>query len=276
MTMTTTMLSHVANHDIAFSTKQLSRLCCEHLRPWIVPFAGNELSKGYHIMKHQNTFVAIVGLAAWIHSTWSFSVVIGGEVPPLAAISDAPRWLYWVLPGAAAAAAVDVGLISLAAQFKAGRGNRAKLVTFAVLSFISYLGQALFSLSHGGRYVPSGGLSVHSVAVASVVWEGLIWALPAALPITLILWAWSDMRPAERADSATHVEPLVETVVVEPTRSSLDVTLQPALDAPHEFTAVCEFCGWTTEPKPFQEKADQAMRMHHQRHCTKIKQEIPQ
>jgi hypothetical protein len=237
----------------------------------------NELRKGYHKMKrnHSNLFVIIVGLAAWIHSTWSFSVVIGGEVPALTGLADGPRWLYWVLPGAAAAAAIDIGLINLSAQFRVGRGNRAKLVTFAVLSIISYLGQALFSLSHGGRYVPSTGLSPLSVTVASVVWEGLIWALPAALPITLILWAWSDMRPAESPEPTTRVEPLAETMIITPDLSQLDRPLQPALEAPQQFSAICSGCG-KEFVKLSQDKADQALRTHQQLHCTKIKQEVEQ
>ncbi len=141
-------------------------------------------------------FVLVVGLAAWIHSLWSFSVIIGGDAPVIATWQDVARWLYWALPGMAAAAAVDIGLISLAAQFRNGHGNRAKLVTFGVLSLISYLGQALFALSHGGKYVPSSGLSAFSVSVASVVWELLIWTLPAALPVVLVLWAWSDSQKA--------------------------------------------------------------------------------
>jgi len=218
-------------------------------------------------MKHQNTFVTIVGIAAWVHSTWSFSTVIGGEVPLIASWVDIPRWLYWILPGAAAAAAVDVGLISLAAQFRLGKGARPKLVTFAVLSFISYLGQALFSLSHGGQYIPSTGLSSASVAIASVVWELLIWLLPAALPVTLILWAWSDMTPTKHEpDAPNNPEPLI---ISQPETVELQLAAVEQAQIPAEITLTCEYCQ-KSYSKPTLENAQRALSMHQNRHCTAI------
>lgn len=219
-------------------------------------------------MKHKgNLFVVIVGLAAWIHSTWSFSVVIGGDVPAITLWQDVARWLYWVMPGAAAAAAVDVGLISLAAQFRAGSGNRAKLVTFGVLSAISYIGQALFALSHGGKYVPSAGLSPTSTAVASVVWELLIWALPAALPITLLLWAWSDMQPQQPPVTALvpTQDPLTITANHDHGSNAELITLEPS--QPDGFTLTCPDCGKAFY-KLTEKEAKRALTTHQTLHCT--------
>jgi hypothetical protein len=201
-------------------------------------------------MNHKsNLFVVIVGIAAWIHSTWSFSVVIGGDTPPINQWIDVIRWLYWIAPGAAAAAAVDVGLISLASQFRGGGGNRARLVTFGVLATISYLGQALFALSHGGRYQPSAGLSPLSVSVAGLVWEVLIWALPAALPVTLLLWAWADMQPASEAAALTVIDqPAAEPLIISTPPSAL--------------VATCEHCGKTLGEYETEGRVKAALRGH--------------
>lgn len=217
---------------------------------------------------NHNLFVVIVGVAAWVHSSWTFASVIGGNSPvsQILGVGDGLHWLYWFLPAAASAAAIDVGMINLAEQFKHGRGSTAKLVTFGVLSCISYIAQALFALSHGGSYEPSAGLSPQSAAAAHFVWELLIWALPGALPITLILWAWADTQgtPTKEVSKAEFDPP----TTVEPVRRvkrmpkiTYELATKPIELEGGVQQVICEKCGWKKE-YPDEEFAYRGLSMH--------------
>lgn len=208
---------------------------------------------------HGNAFVLIVGLAAWLHSSWAFANIIGGASPAdsiewfFKGIVNALNFLYWFGPAAGAAASIDVGMIMLAGQFREGKGSKAKLITFAVLSVISYTGQLLFSLSHSSPFHPSPGLSPVSVSIAGFVWEVFVWILPGALPGVLVLWAWGDVQQPEPIPPAPPLPPQevveeVSIVVVEPAKPAPVVVKEPVPelgDGVTGITAHCTACGWT-------------------------------
>lgn len=239
-------------------------------KTWLVPHFYGVNKRENKVNKHGNLFVVIVGLAAWLHSSWAFATVIGGSTPVtvIGSVSDLFHWLYWYGPGAAAAAAVDVGMINLAAQFKRGQGTRARLTTFAALSVISYVGQVLFSVSHSGAYTPSVGLSEFSASIAAVVWQLFIWLLPATLPVTLILWAWSDVQ----APTVQKSEPETQVIIENPVETAVTVVEEPKEVKKQNFLAACPKCGWQ---RLYDDPGTAARALQtHTRTCTGVKVEI--
>lgn len=158
-----------------------------------------------HVPEH--TFVTIVGIAAFIHSTWTVATFSGGLAPtvqasdPGAAILSTLAWLWWVIPGALAAFALEVGQVVTARQIQAGVGRKlnlrlfklnVKTLTFVILSAATYLLQLTYLLHHYPDLAIAAGLSETSRQAAKTVMEIVTWGMPLLLPISMLLFTAGD------------------------------------------------------------------------------------
>lgn len=155
----------------------------------------------------EHTFVTIVGIAAFIHSTWTVATFSGGVAPeviggePGKLILTILSWLWWVLPGALAAFALEVGQVVTARQIQRGVGRRLTLIrwsmnvktlTFVILSAATYLLQLAYLLHHYPLSPISAGIPVDDVPAANMVMRIIIWGMPLLLPISMLLFTAGD------------------------------------------------------------------------------------
>lgn len=164
-------------------------------------------------MKHikripEHTFVTIVGIAAFIHSTWTVATFSGGIAPtvsggdPGAAILSILAWSWWVIPGALSAFALEVGQVVTARQIQAGIGRKlhipkvgdlnVKTLTFVILSAATYLLQLTYLLHHFPDLPIAPGLSEKSRYAAQTVMEIVTWGMPLLLPISMLMFTAGD------------------------------------------------------------------------------------
>lgn len=154
-------------------------------------------------IKHlsEQPFVAIVGIAALIHSTWTVATFSGGVGPSVKDWITGLAWLWWVLPGFLAAFALEVGQVVTARQIQRGTGRKlriwrwslnVKTLTFVVLSAATYLLQLTYLLHHYPDLPIASGLSAASQNAAHVVMEIVIWGMPLLLPMSMLMFTAGD------------------------------------------------------------------------------------
>jgi hypothetical protein len=167
-------------------------------------------------------FLTAVSIAAISHSTWSFAVMFTGLEPyPQFTWS----WWAWVLPSAIMAFSIDIGLLSLAYQIRAGQRNPSKLAAFAVLSGAMFYAQFVYISSHMPALALAAGVRAEWAEVVQLVRDCSIWILPALLPVALILYAFSDKDPA-------HTEAVATAPTVDDTRAPLIVNIEDDMQQP--------------------------------------------
>lgn len=166
-------------------------------------------------------------------------------------------WVLWIVPGLLLAFSVDVGLLSLAHQIRSGQRNRAKLLTFFVLSLAMAYSQFLYIVAHLPVVAIAAGVRADWQPVLGTVRDLAVVLLPALLPTALILYAFSD-RPAAPAES---------------TERSLNATTSEsalvAVEQPVAYPVACPDCNWSGTYAT-EESARSALRGH-KGHCTRIK-----
>lgn len=147
-------------------------------------------------MKHRvNAFVVLAGFASATHTAFAFSVGIGGEPPAMPHdFFSFVVWLYWFLPGLAAAAAIDAGLIALSIRLQ----NKRPRDAFIGLAVISALSQFFYAAKHTN---PTGLIALLSdlfLGAAAIVFAF-------SLPITLMLWAWAETPEPTREEATAKI-----------------------------------------------------------------------
>ncbi len=159
-------------------------------------------------------FVLFVGLAMFIHSSWSMARIVGGAPPveiDMMTVNLALDgrnvlvWFLWLLPGILAAASIDIGLIMLANDFRIGKRDWPRLIVFIGLSLISYDMQLSYTLAHSSPIQITSSLSAWSTQAASGVSEVNLWIGPGLLPLVLSLWAFVLRSTAEHVEQPAQV-----------------------------------------------------------------------
>lgn len=178
-------------------------------------------------------FVAIVGIAALIHSTWTVATFTGGEGPQIS-LSDIGKgvltilaWLWWVLPGFLAAFALEVGQIVTASQIKRNVGRKihirgtavnVKIITFVIFSLATYLLQLTYLLHHYPTRQLSQGLSPASRSAGMFVMELIVWCMPLLLPVATLLYTAGDeseeLPPSKPEQSLAVIKPVDDSFLV--------------------------------------------------------------
>lgn len=238
-------------------------------------------------------FLLTVSIAAIWHSSWSFATQFAGSEPAFS-WDNAVHWFAWFMPGFLLAFSIDIGLLSIAHSIRRGDGTVAKLFAFAVLCIAMAYAQFLYLSAHMPA-LPLGA-GVREEWKPGVQWlrDVSIIALPALLPVSMILYAFSDARmpawlkmrlqgrkPVRAATNATvvrertaeHTVRATERVMVEqPMQPLLDAKMQSqdanadAILAPEMFTTNCQHCGWTKAGYATPRAAINALTAH-QRRC---------
>lgn len=164
----------------------------------------------------EHTFVTIVGVAAFIHSTWTVATFSGGIAPAVnvsdlgTGIVSVLAWLWWVIPGALAAFALEVGQVVTARQIQHNIGRKirvlnlsinVKTITFLILSAATYLLQLTYLLHHFPSIPLAAGLSEASQQRGIVVKEFVTWGMPLLLPLAMLMFTAGDESEVSRSEA---------------------------------------------------------------------------
>lgn len=137
-------------------------------------------------------FIASTGAAAFVHSTWSLTVLFSGRPPVLTGDPGIfVQWLLFVLPAAFIAFAIDVGQIVTSAQIRSGKRNIAKIVTFGVLALATYYLQWQYIVHHIPALELGDGIRSDWAASITTMRDAAVWVIPALLPIATTLYTIS-------------------------------------------------------------------------------------
>jgi len=190
-------------------------------------------------------FIFAIGVAAFLHSMWSYSAFLGGQQPdPLLGGLHIVHYIGWLLPGCLLAFATDVGMIVTSMELRNGDRTKGKYAAFALLGVVTYILQWLYSLHHIEAVPLGAGVPEHMRDFAEGVSTFItVWLLPGALPLTAIAYTFSHPRDNAVREEKRKVQPPVAA----PAASLVTVdrplpTVIPLVDAEHVATCTC---GWS-------------------------------
>lgn len=194
----------------------------------------------------EQPFVVATGVAALVHSTWSLGTLFSGNEPTQLTVA----WFAWVAPAMLIAFALDVGQIATSAELRAGQRSRAKYVTFAVFAIATYYLQWLYMFHHMPVLDPGAGVSVGALGVATAFRDAALWFIPALLPLSTLLYTFSQSTSAKAAQyPAEPIERKIEqTPVIVESVESLPTSAGASLEAGKvikEHLANCQICSWS-------------------------------
>ena len=209
--------------------------------------------------KHKFIFAA--GLAAFIHTTWSFAVIMSGELPDFPAIGEDKAlafasWLlvmsYQIIPAALMAYAIDVGQIEAAEKIREGNNSLANLLAFIITAICTFYLQFLFMIHHMPLLEVSPGAAPAAAAIGVHVRNAAIWIMPALLPLALIVRMTSDTEQPQPRIIEGEATPIDQDEQPQPpTRQSLPDVAQPSImlgfpveSEGYDFPAACPYCDW--------------------------------
>lgn len=216
------------------------------------------------ILKHllKQPFVASTGIAALVHSTWALGTLFSGKEP---AVQFSASWFAWVIPAFLIAFALDVGQIATSAEIRAGHRNRRKYATFAVFALATYYLQWLYMAHHMPALELAPGVRETWAGTAQLIRDAAIWFIPALLPLSTLLYTFSQDEAHEQEQVSAPVlvseapAPLLDDVI-----SELEV-----ISLPSKILQTCPNCDWSKEyddPK----SAANGLKMHQRRYCVKV------
>lgn len=180
----------------------------------------------------EEPFIASTGAAAFVHSTWSLSVIFSGSPPDVTDWRSFIQAAFIVVPAALIAFSVDVGQIATSSEIRNGNTARSKYVTFAVLALTTYYLQWLYLAHHLPSLALGEGIRSEWAFVVTIVRDASIWVLPALLPMATVLYTTSHTRDGHRSDETVTQHPKIsietptETPAIEPTKT---LELEPVI-----------------------------------------------
>lgn len=203
----------------------------------------------------RHKFIFAAGLAAFIHSTWSFAVIMSGQLPILPTYGES--WthfaefgltlLYKLLPAALMAYAIDVGQIEAAEKIREGNNSYTNLFAFTVTALFTFYLQFLFMIHHMPSLAVSPGAAPAAAAFGVHVRDAAIWVMPALLPLSLIIRMTSDTEQQPRTriidGEVTPIDEQPAQPLPESSQRHLTVLGFP-VDDRDEFPAACPYCEW--------------------------------
>jgi hypothetical protein len=205
-------------------------------------------------------FLACVSVAAVVHSSWSLNTYFTGPEPQVAGSIEAiMAWVVWVVPGFLIAFAIDVGLLTLARQIRDGHGHWWKLAAFFVLCALMGYSQFLYIMAHLPSIPVGAGVRTDWLVSLTEVRDLVVVIYPFALPVTLILYAFSDIKA--EAKPRTDSTPVTDSSIV-------PVSMQ-------KHPATCQDCGRLLGEYDTPLGAEMALRAH-RKHCAGIRISTPE
>lgn len=203
-------------------------------------------------------FVLATGIAALIHSTWSLGTLFTGEQPAIESITLWIEWIHfagWILPALLIAIALDVGQIVTSHEIRSSGLTWQRAITFFVFAFATYYLQWLYIVHHVPALQIAEGVSDIHKGLTVTMRDVGIWLIPALLPLSTLLYTFSGdsvQQPQQKQEKAKNHYP--------------DTTESDLFGYEQVYTATCEACGWVSEEKDSEGKANQAL-AGHKRSC---------
>jgi hypothetical protein len=161
-------------------------------------------------------FIFATALAAFIHTTWGAATLFSGLGPQMDL--DRPEtiatWLWWVLPGALIAFALDVGQIATSAEIRAGHHNKGKYITFTVFAIATYFLQWLYMAHHMPALPLSDGVRQEWTGIAQLMRDAALWFIPALLPASTIAYTFSNKVDEQPQPPAPPIEQSIITTPI--------------------------------------------------------------
>lgn len=205
----------------------------------------------------RHKFIFAAGLAAFIHSTWSFAVIMSGALPTLPTYGES--WthfaefgltlVYKLLPAALMAYAIDVGQIEAAEKIREGNNSYTNLFAFTITALFTFYLQFLFMIHHMPSLVVSPGAAPAAATFGVHVRDAAIWVMPALLPLSLIIRMTSDAeaqpRPKILDGDYTEAPETSESLELQVRGGSMLAIDQKSLQ--DAFPAACPYCEWEDE-----------------------------
>jgi hypothetical protein len=216
------------------------------------------------VLQHivQQPFVAATALAALMHSTWSLGVAFAGEQPEAGLTIE---FIGWLAPALLIAFALDIGLLSTSNDIRRGNRSIAKLATFGVLSLSMFYLQFLYISSHGVALPISEGISTDSLPLVIGLRNLAIWVIPALLPLSTLLYTFSQTEGTPVPDSQTDSN----SEIISANSEETPALREPKPKSKNKHSVACPDCDWTGSYKSA--KAASSALNAHRRHCVGLK-----
>jgi len=220
-------------------------------------------------------FVLATGVAALVHSTWALGTLFAGEQP-----ADIPHLVGWLVPAFLIAFALDVGQIITSAEIRASGLSWQRAVTFTTFAAATYYLQWLYIAHHMPALTLAAGVRPEWSGLTGLIRDAALWAIPALLPLSTLLYTLSSSEPASRPTEAVLPgSEQLKPITIQTEEKSLPATIATNEQAaPGEKTTEsqvhieCEACGWHgSYSQPASARA--ALRAH-RRHCTVLNEKV--
>lgn len=214
-------------------------------------------------LKHlrENLFITATGIAAFVHSTWALGTFFAGEQP------EGWHLIGWLLPAALVAFALDVGQISTSIDIRERGLTLSRGATFIVFAVATYYLQFLYMAHHMPALVLSMGISEAHHDTALWLRDLAIWAIPALLPLSTLLYTFSGGEQIRAELPTITVEKPVETPLSAPKLPTVKTALLTAEIQHDPKIAYCTNCGWMKEYDN-EDSARKGLMMHKRTHTT--------
>lgn len=203
-------------------------------------------------------FVTLAGVSSMMHNTWTMGYYFNGQQPSVENISsfiDFIHFMGWILPAFFAAFTIDVGLIVTSYEIKKDGLSFWRGLTFVSLALAAYYLQWLYLGNHMPELALSDSIVGSNRDYALLLNGAAMWILPAVLPVSIILSTFSgdnQEKPRRKQHESKQVQKFE------------DMPLMPIEENQH--IAICDVCGWQSEPKESSGKAAQSL-AGHKRNC---------
>lgn len=185
------------------------------------------MARSINLKKHilEQPFVFATGLAALIHSTWSLGTLFSGHEPQQFTIP----WFGWLLPALLISFSLDVGQIVTSAEIRAGQRGPAKFATFFVFAAATYYLQWIYIASHMPALDLAPGIRAAWADTAQVLRDSAVWFVPALLPLSTLLYTFSQEQPMARPPERLPVDQPQKDMT--PLHNPTKAVLLPATEA---------------------------------------------
>lgn len=175
----------------------------------------------------EHKFIAATGVSALIHSTWALGTLFSGEQPstPLALAG-------WLIPAFLIAFALDMGQIATSSEIRHEGLTLSRGLTFFVFAAATYYCQWIYMAHHMPALAIAPGVSDVARSTATYMRDAALWVIPAFLPLSTILYTFSNKKPADKPSQETaqiEIRPVeVERVEQIPFGNAVPTLADPA------------------------------------------------